>query len=144
MVSTPSPSPLIRRQWHDTFLTVPVSAALSPNEALICCVSSPLLGSHMSIQALPRRFSGELTLASNGHFHEDLSKLLVTSIRSRHSPSDVIHALAMPSLPLEASVNTLSQALSIMETNAFGLPDLWTAEIIGIAAELYRFDSSLN
>ena len=113
--------------------TVPVSVALSPNEALISCVSSPFLGSHTSVQALPRRVS-----SVTSHLHGDLSKLLVASIRSRYSPSDVIHALAMPSLPTEVTVNTLFQTLAIMDADSNGLPNMWTAEIIGVAAEVYR------
>ena len=121
---------------------VPASISLSPNEALLCCMSSPLLGSHVSIQPLPRRVFGDSASTTGGHFPEDLAKLLVTAIRSRRSPSDVIHALEMPALPTEVTATALFQSLAIMEKQSFGLPEMWTAELIGIAAEVYRYFGS--
>ena len=77
----------------DKCLTVPVSVALSPNEALMCCISSPLLGSHFAIQALPRRVSGDSLAVLTKNLHGDLSRSLVAAIHTRYSPSDVIHTL---------------------------------------------------
>ncbi|KAH9945890.1 uncharacterized protein BXZ73DRAFT_86136 [Epithele typhae] len=116
---------------------VPVSVAFSPNETLICCISSPLLGSHLAVQNLPRRVSRDSALASSSQLHGDLSRHLVAAIRSRYSTSDVIHALAMPTLPPDATVDTLFQTLSSMERHSNGLPDMWIAELLGVAAEVY-------
>ena len=117
---------------------VPVSVAFSPNEALVRCISSPLLGSHFAIQALPRRVSGGSSAVLAGHLHGDLSRHLVAAIRARYSPSDVIHALAMPSLPPDVTVNTLYHALTTLEADSFGLVDMWIAELLGVATEVYR------
>ncbi|RDX56470.1 hypothetical protein OH76DRAFT_1550926 [Lentinus brumalis] len=119
-------------------IDVPVSAALSPNETLVCGISSPLLGSHQSIQILPRRVSGETSLILTGHLHEDLSRHLVAAIRARYSPSDVIHALAVPTLPTEVTVNTLDKTFTSMEADSFGLMEIWTGELLGVATEVAR------
>lgn len=119
--------------------TVPVSVALSPNETLICCISSPFLGSHFSIQALPRRVSGGTALMLTGNLQGDLSRHLVAAIRARYSPSDVIHALAMPPISTEAAINTLYQAFTTMEMDSNGLMEMWTAELLGVAAEVYGY-----
>ncbi|KAI0372918.1 hypothetical protein BV20DRAFT_1014123 [Pilatotrama ljubarskyi] len=117
---------------------VPVSVALSPNETLISCVSSHLLGSHMSVQVLPRRVSGGLASITASHLHGDLARQLVRAIRARYSPSDIVHALATPSLPLEVTVNTLHNAYAMMEADSNGLVEIWTAELLGVATEVYR------
>ncbi|KAI9057915.1 hypothetical protein FKP32DRAFT_1582820 [Trametes sanguinea] len=117
---------------------VPVSVALSPNEALLTCISTHLLGSHMSVQVLPRRVSGGLASITASHLHGDLSRLLVAAIRSRYSPSDIVHALAMPTLPLEVVVNTLYNTFAIMESDSYGLMEMWTAELLGVATEIYK------
>ena len=118
--------------------TVPVSVALSPNDTLICCISSPLLGSHQSIQILPRRVSGDTSLALTGTLPGDISRHLVAAIRARYSPSDVIHALAAPALPLQVTVETLHRAFTTMEADSYGLMEMWTAELLGVATEVYR------
>lgn len=118
---------------------VPVSVAVSPNDTLICCVTSPLLGSHQSIQGLPRRVSGDTSLALTGSLPEDLTKRLVCAIRSRFSPSDVIHALAAPSLSTQVTVDTLYNAFMTMEADSFGHMQMWTAELLGVATEVYRY-----
>ncbi|RPD66418.1 hypothetical protein L226DRAFT_530522 [Lentinus tigrinus ALCF2SS1-7] len=118
-------------------IDVPASAALSPNETLMCGISSPLLGSHQSIQVLPRRVSGETSLVLTGHLLGDLSRHLVAAIHARYSPSDVIHALAVPTLPTEVTVNTLDKAFATMEADSCGLMEMWTGELLGVATEVY-------
>lgn len=117
---------------------VPVSVALSPNEALLTCVSSHLLGSHTAVQVLPRRVSGGLASITASHLHGDLSRQLVAAIRARYSPSDVVHALSLPTLPPEVAVNTLYNAFAIMEADSYGLMDVWTMELLGVATEVYK------
>ncbi|KAI0333503.1 hypothetical protein GY45DRAFT_1319460 [Cubamyces sp. BRFM 1775] len=120
-------------------IDVPVSVALSPNEALLTCISSHLLGSHTSVQVLPRRVSGGLASITASHLHGDLSRQLVAAIRARYSPSDVVHALSLPTLPPEVAVNTLYNAFAIMEADSYGLMDVWTMELLGVATEVYNF-----
>ncbi|KAI8989685.1 hypothetical protein BD414DRAFT_484925 [Trametes punicea] len=119
-------------------IDVPVSVALSPNESLLCSLSSHLLGSHASVQVLPRRVSGGLVSVTASHLPGDLSRQLVAAIRARYCPSDVVHALSMPTLPLEIAVNTLCNALAIMEADSYGLSEIWTSELLGVATEVYR------
>lgn len=76
---------------------------------------------------------------STGSLQGDLSRHLVAAIRARYSHSDVIHALAMPSISNEAVVSTLYQAFTTMEADSNGLMEMWTAELLGIAAEVYRY-----
>ncbi|TBU35719.1 hypothetical protein BD311DRAFT_783359 [Dichomitus squalens] len=128
--------PILSHAQHGA-VDVPVSVALSPNEALVCCISSPLLGSHFAIQALPRRISGGSSSVLTGHLYGDLSRHLVAAIRAHYSPSDVIHALAMPTLPTEVTVNTLYHALTTMEADSYGLMDMWVGELLGVATEVY-------
>ncbi|KAI0636718.1 hypothetical protein C8Q77DRAFT_1051073 [Trametes polyzona] len=118
-------------------IDVPVSVALSPNEALVSCASSHLLGAHTSVQVLPRRVSGGLASITASHLHGDLARQLVAAIRSRNSPSDVIHALSMPTLPSEVAVNTLYNTFVFMENDSYGLMEMWTSELVGIATEVY-------
>ncbi|KAI0780677.1 hypothetical protein BD413DRAFT_463229 [Trametes elegans] len=117
---------------------VPVSVALSPNEALLSCVTSPLLGAHTSVQALPRRVSGGLASITAGHLHGDLARQLVAALRARRSPSDIVHALAMPTLPQDAAAGTLCAALATMGADSHGLMEMWTAELLGVATEMYN------
>ncbi|KAI0362401.1 hypothetical protein OH77DRAFT_1500103 [Trametes cingulata] len=116
---------------------VSVSVALSPNEALISCISSHLLGSHMSVQVLPRRVSGGLASITASHLHGDLARQLVTAVRARYSPSDIVHALSAPTVLLEVAVNTLNNAFATMEADSNGLMEVWTAELLGVATEVY-------
>ncbi|KAI0819541.1 hypothetical protein BC628DRAFT_1525877 [Trametes gibbosa] len=116
---------------------VPVSVALSPNEALLSCISSHLLGGQTSVQALPRRVSGGLASITASHLHGDLARQLVAAIRSRNSPSDIMHALSTPTLPLEIAVNTLYNTFAFTEGNSDGLMEMWTPELLGIATEVY-------
>ncbi|KAH9857142.1 hypothetical protein C2E23DRAFT_375639 [Lenzites betulinus] len=116
---------------------VPVSAALSPNEALLSCVASHFVSAQTSVQALPRRVSGGLASITASHLHGDLARQLVAAIRSRNSPSDIVHALSMPSLPAEVAVNTLHNTFAIMEGDSNGLMEMWTPELLGIATEVY-------
>ena len=62
----------------------------------------------------------------------------MAAIRARYSPSDVIHALAMPSLPPDVTVNTLYHALTTLEADSFGLVEMWIGELLGVATEVYR------
>lgn len=117
---------------------MPVSVALSPNEALLSCISSHLLGGQTSVQALPRRVSGGLASITASHLHGDLARQLVAAIRSRNSPSDIMHALSTPTLPLEIAVNTLYNTFAFTEGNSDGLMEMWTPELLGIATEVYR------
>ncbi|CDO73540.1 hypothetical protein BN946_scf185014.g10 [Trametes cinnabarina] len=128
----------IRSHVDQGNVDVPVSVALSPNEALLTCLSSHLLGSHTSVQVLPRRVSGGLAHITASHLHGDLSRQFVGAIRSRYSPSDIVHALAMPTLPLEVVMNTLYNAFVIMETDSYGLLEMWTGELLGMATEVYK------
>ncbi|EIW60130.1 uncharacterized protein TRAVEDRAFT_120124 [Trametes versicolor FP-101664 SS1] len=116
---------------------VPVSVALSPNEALLTCLSSHLVGAHTSVQALPRRVSGGLASITATHLHGDLARQLVGAIRSRNSPSDVVHALSMPTIPLEVAVNTLYNTFANMESDSNGLVEMWISELLGVATEVY-------
>ncbi|PIL24225.1 hypothetical protein GSI_13978 [Ganoderma sinense ZZ0214-1] len=43
----------------------------------------------------------------------------------------------MPPVSTEAAVNTLYQAFTIMEADSNGLMEMWTAELLGVAAEVY-------
>ena len=67
-----------------------------------------------------------------------LSSIIWILEQNHHSPSDVIHALAMPTLPIEVTVSTLYHALTTMEADSYGLMEMWTGEFLGVATEVYR------
>ncbi|KAH9951450.1 hypothetical protein B0H21DRAFT_719063 [Amylocystis lapponica] len=72
-------SPPLMVSVHSIGRDVPASVAISPNNVLLCTISSStLLGTPLSIHSLPHRHPME----------SNLSRCLVTAIRARHSPSD--------------------------------------------------------
>ena len=66
-----------------------------------------------------------------------MARAIVLSILSRTSPSDVIHALTIPTTPLDDVLKTLYNSLRILENHAFGMQELWIEEVLGIATEVY-------
>lgn len=61
------------------------------------------------------------------------------AIRSRSSPADVIHPLASPSVSVQTAVDVLSEVLLYFNEEEPKLRDMWTAEILRLASETYRW-----
>ncbi|KAJ3537580.1 hypothetical protein NM688_g6664 [Phlebia brevispora] len=112
----------------------PLGVAISPNHALICGISpSTTVSARTTVYAVPHLKQ----VSTPGPPKNDLSRAVVTSILSRKSPSDVIHALIMPSTPLDEVLNTLYNSLRILEAHSFGQYDMWIEDMLGIITEIY-------
>lgn len=73
----------------------------------------------------------------------EISRLLVQSICSRESPSDVIRVLTERSASLETTVGALYNAAAVLDTFPVGLSEMWLDEILGVATEVYLYVHSL-
>ncbi|KAI0928422.1 hypothetical protein AcV5_005998 [Taiwanofungus camphoratus] len=134
--------------WEDCLLLsnvdsagrdVPVNVVLSPNHSLLCSVSSPtLLNTHISVRSLPRRRIMS-TPAPNIPTEQssDITRQLVSAIRSRTAPSDVIKSLTMPTIPFGIVTNTLYNAFSLLSIESCGHYEMWTGDMLGIASEIF-------
>lgn len=118
---------------------MPVNVVLSPNHSLLCSVSSPtLLNTHISVRSLPRRRIMS-TPAPNIPTEQssDITRQLVSAIRSRTAPSDVIKSLTMPTIPFGIVTNTLYNAFSLLSIESCGHYEMWTGDMLGIASEIF-------
>ncbi|KZT70141.1 hypothetical protein DAEQUDRAFT_810869 [Daedalea quercina L-15889] len=116
---------------------VPANIALSPNRALLCSVAaSTFLDSHIAIHALPRRRHDGGRPPTNSLL-VDLPSLLITAIRSRSSPADVIHPLTSPAVPVQTAIDVLCEVLLYFNEEAPSLREVWTAEVLNVAGEVY-------
>ncbi|TFY63286.1 hypothetical protein EVJ58_g3346 [Rhodofomes roseus] len=116
---------------------IPANVAYSPNRALLCSVAaSTFSDSHISIHALPRRRPDPTRPLTNALVAES-HNLLVAAIRSRSSSSDVIHALASPAVYVQTVVDTLCEVLGSLTKESPNLRDVWTAEVLGVAGEVF-------
>ena len=125
---------LARKESHWTCRAVPAGIAISPNRALLVSVS-PLVrhSTRTTAHSLPRQQHS----SDNGLSRNDLSCALVSSILSRKSPSDIVHALATQVNSMEAVLTTLYSSLNILEAYSPNLQDMWIEEMLGIATEVY-------
>lgn len=122
-------------------LLVMSGVATSPNNALLCAMSpSSVHGAQTFIQALPKlrqqNHPGP-SLSSTNNFKNDISRALCAAIYSRNSPSDLVHFLALPTTSLATTSSTLYDALSILEINSYGLPEMWSEETLGVIMEVF-------
>ncbi|EMD37984.1 hypothetical protein CERSUDRAFT_113104 [Gelatoporia subvermispora B] len=127
-------SPLVARVDHLGQHT-PLSVAVSPNHTLLCTLPSATLGVQLCIHPVPHRRPH--TLAPSRHPQSDLARALVHALRARYSFSDVTHVLSLPTAPLEAISQTLYHALTLLSLDSNGLLDMWTANMLSAATEVY-------
>lgn len=59
----------------------------------------------------------------------------------RTTPSDIIHALSLPTTPIKHAEDALDGVLQIFEHYSSGLGDYWMFELVGIAVAVYRYVS---
>ncbi|KAL6305250.1 hypothetical protein BKA93DRAFT_845915 [Sparassis latifolia] len=125
-------------------MPVPVNAAISPNSVLLCTLpSSSFLGTPVSIHSLPPYLpptaSQSKTAPSILGLTSDLElpSCIVASIRSRKSPSDIIHSLSTSLASVDMLSSTLHGAASILDSDSFGLSEMWLKDTFGIATEVY-------
>lgn len=116
---------------------VPANVAYSPNRALLCSVAaSTFADSHISIYAIPRLqrdagrpFTSTLVI--------DLPSLFIIALHSRSSPADVIHPLISPAVSVQTAVDILSEVLLYFNEESPSLREMWTAEVLRLASEIY-------
>ncbi|EPS98539.1 hypothetical protein FOMPIDRAFT_143657 [Fomitopsis schrenkii] len=120
-----------------TCRAVPANVAYSPNRALLCSVAaSTFADSHISIYAIPRLqrdagrpFTSTLVI--------DLPSLFIIALHSRSSPADVIHPLISPAVSVQTAVDILSEVLLYFNEESPSLREMWTAEVLRLASEIY-------
>lgn len=126
---------------HAEHFLVPSGIAVSPNNILLCSILPHGQGSRISVYTLPKRnlhsVPTVLFPSPVSNSRDELSKALCAAIYGRRSPSDVIHSLTLATTPYQTAVNTVYGALTILETNTFGLTGMWMDEIIGTITEVY-------
>ncbi|KAI0082625.1 hypothetical protein K474DRAFT_1654738 [Panus rudis PR-1116 ss-1] len=117
---------------------VPSSVVLSPNQALLCIVpSSP--NARLSFHLLPKpQVAQSSNAAAAPAITREYYKSLSAAIYSRNSPSDLVHTLIRLPGPPNVVSNVLYNVISILESNSFGLSEMWLEEILGLATEIYR------
>ncbi|KZS90893.1 hypothetical protein SISNIDRAFT_487912 [Sistotremastrum niveocremeum HHB9708] len=112
----------------------PLAIAVSPNRTLIALASGSSLQSHgtrSTICAYPKpRLEGPLS--------DIRTKAILPSLLNRHiSPADIIHDRVM------TNASVLCDVLGQLSTSALKGVD-WTAEILGLAVEMYRRDGNVH
>jgi len=124
---------------------VPAHVAYSPNYTLLSSTSSlESMGSHVSIHALSRPHHRDITQGSDISKtlpSAGLSSLIATAIYSRKSPSDAVHSLSLSTAPNDIIINTLYDALLLLQRSSNGLTEVWIDEIVAVAAEIYLIKS---
>ncbi|KAI0322194.1 hypothetical protein OF83DRAFT_1094908, partial [Amylostereum chailletii] len=130
------PAPFII-QTESLLRDLPFSIATSPNGVLACSISSTsCLSTSVSIHSFPR-------LSPHDPFGlQDEIDSLVASLRSRKSPSDIVHHLSLPLRPILHVESVLLGVLAALETANDGLRDVWLLDLFGVIIEVYRSRSS--
>ncbi|KAF5373666.1 hypothetical protein D9758_000628 [Tetrapyrgos nigripes] len=112
--------------------SIPTNVSLSPNDALLCSVSSSLWSSQTSVHRTPERL---LNFApADGTAISPLSSKLAAAVISRHSTDDLTHILSMTTFPLTEVGDILYQTFSILD-RCSGVP--WSAQV-GLVLEVYK------
>ncbi|PBK78348.1 hypothetical protein ARMSODRAFT_947241 [Armillaria solidipes] len=116
---------------------VPIHAVFSPNEMLLCTISSTVRATQTSVHTVPmRRASG----AFKASIHP-LSSGLASAILSRKSTADYTHLLSLSTMAMEEVGHILFQVLTIVETQSRGKLGTLTWQTLGVALEVYRLRS---
>lgn len=112
-------------------LLVPIYATVSPNEVLLCSLSSNLYVSQVSVHALPKPVSDTVT--------RNLSTSIASALLSRRSTSDFVHVLSLPSMSLDDVADIMYHTFKVIEDQPAGRPGLLTSHALGVVLEVYRF-----
>ncbi|PBK97052.1 hypothetical protein ARMGADRAFT_1010562 [Armillaria gallica] len=116
---------------------VPIHAVFSPNEMLLCTISSTVRATQTSVHTIPMRRASRAFKASI----LPLSSGLASAILSRKSTADYTHLLSLSTMPMEEVGHILFQVLTIVETQSRGKLGTLTWQTLGVALEVYRLRS---
>lgn len=108
---------------------VPIRGALSPNDLLMCTLSSNIFASQVSVHSLPRPYASPSDVPP-------LAVGLASAILSRRETADFVHVLSLPSLSLGDFVDIVYHTLSILEKQKKSGVVIRLA--IGVCLEVYR------
>ena len=132
--------------WSNFKFIVPLFAALSPNRALLCTISSSLLFTQTAIYSLPKRILESdvpssckgpfLTLGTDWRTSDHTSVSLCKALLGRTSTADLIHTICSSNVSQTDLVDALYQALELLEKYKLGSASSW--DIMGLAIEAYR------
>ncbi|KZT28426.1 hypothetical protein NEOLEDRAFT_1058289 [Neolentinus lepideus HHB14362 ss-1] len=118
--------------------TFPQAAVISPNNALVCTVSGPSYAdAHPAVHSLPVPLTAEGNMPAL-RLSTHISRLLLVSVYSQRTPSDITYLLSLPSTPLPELEEAIYATLSTFHNIDDGLWDTWLEEILGVAMESYR------
>ncbi|KAK0463953.1 uncharacterized protein EV420DRAFT_1264492 [Desarmillaria tabescens] len=117
---------------------VPIHAVLSPNEMLLCTVSSMVRATQTSVHTVPIRRASRAFKAGFPSILP-LSSGLASAILSRRSTADFTHLLSLSTMPMEEVSHILFQVLTIVETQSRRKLGTLTWQTLGVALEIYRF-----
>ncbi|TFK55122.1 hypothetical protein OE88DRAFT_1674725 [Heliocybe sulcata] len=118
--------------------TFPQSAVISPNYALLCTISgSTRTDAHPAVYPLPVPLTTEGNMPAL-RLSTHISRLLLASVYSQGTPSDITYLLSLPSTPLPELEESNYATLSAFNGMDDGLWDMWLEEILGVAMESYR------
>jgi hypothetical protein len=111
---------------------VPTNVSLSPNDALLCTISTSFWSCQTSIHRTPARLPN--FTPPDGITVSPLSSKLAAAIISKHSTDDLAHILSMTTFPVAEVGEILYQTFSILDRYG-GIP--WSAQV-GLALEVYK------
>ena len=136
----------VKTFWPNLKLIVPLFAALSPNRALLCTISSSLLFTQTAIYSLPKRILEPdvpssckgpfLILGTDWQTSDHTSVSLCKAILGRTSTADLMHLICSSNVSQTDLVEALYQALELLEKYKSGSVSSW--DIMGLAIEAYR------
>lgn len=119
-----------------TFRLATLSAAMSPNEVLLCTSSSSLWSSQTCIHSLPRR-----RISNTGTVHPPLAVALARAVTLRKTTADLTHTLARPSMSLSNAIDVLYHTYTILELQENGMSGSLMLEAIGLTMEIFKYNS---
>lgn len=132
--------------WPNFKLIVPLFAALSPNRALVCTMSSSLLFTQTAIYSLPKRTlepdvpssckGSFLILGTDWQTSDHTSVSLCKAILGRKSTADLMHSICSSNMSQTDLAEALYQALELLEKYKSESVSSW--DIMGLAIEAYR------
>lgn len=129
---------------------MPLNAATSPNDVLICTSTASGWPFRTSIHSLPRAKKESTTpskcsldphiiyLIWTGTARPPLSIALAAAVLVRRSAIDVVHVLSAPSIPLAEVIDVLYHAFAVLDASHNGLSLILTWEMLGVVVDVYR------
>ncbi|KAJ7581322.1 hypothetical protein C8J56DRAFT_262447 [Mycena floridula] len=108
------------------------NAGISPNEALVCTMTSTPWIAQTSVLSLPKR------KAAMDSSYPALSAALARAVALRKPTADLTHTLSQSSTSLKDMANILYHTYTILESQENGQSGILIWEAVGLTIEVYR------